>query len=118
MSALPLGELRICLRLNEEELRDCGSRLSYQQQIIFKIIKQFGLHQAVFIQPQQTEGLGRIPIVQRHLHQLVHLNYTSKYLIIQGVPEVREEHLYWYNWSEGYFIKAITFTTKGRTNHW
>jgi hypothetical protein len=118
MSAQPLGKLWICLRLNEEELRDCGSRLSYQQQIIFKIIEQFGFNQAVFIQPKQTEGLGCIPIVQRHLHQLVHLNYTSEYLIIQGVPEVREERLYRYNWSEGYSIRAITFTAKGRTNHW
>jgi hypothetical protein len=50
--------------------------------------------------------------VQRHLHQLVHLNYTSEYIIIQDVPKVREERLYQYNWSEGHLIIAITFTTE------
>jgi hypothetical protein len=112
MSAQPLGELWICLRPNEEELRDCGSRCSYQQQMILKIIEQFGFDQAVFIQLEQTEGRGRIPVVQRHLHQLIHLNYTSEYIIIQDVPEVREERLYWYNWSKGHSIIAITFTMK------
>jgi hypothetical protein len=97
MSAQPLGKMWISLRPNEEELRDCGSRLSYQQQIILEIIEQFGFDQAVFIQLERTEGRGQIPVVQRQLHQLVHLNYTSKYIIIQDVPEVREERLYWYN---------------------
>jgi hypothetical protein len=59
------------------------------------------------------EGLRRIPIVRRHLHQLIHLNHTSEYLIIQDVPKVREERLYRYNWNEGYTVQAITFTTCG-----
>jgi hypothetical protein len=63
MSAQPLGELWICLCPNEEELRDCGSRLIYQQLIILEIIEQFGFNQQVFIQPPQTEELGRIPVV-------------------------------------------------------
>ena len=116
MSVQPLGELWICLRPNEEELRDCSSPLIYQQLIFLEIIKQFGFNQQVFIQPPQTEGLGRIPVVQRHLHQLIHLNHTSKYLIIQDVPEVREECLCQYNWNEGYMVRAITFTTRGNHN--
>ncbi len=43
MAAQPLGELWISLRRTEEELRDVGSRLNYQQQIIFEVIKQYGL---------------------------------------------------------------------------
>ena len=109
MSAQPLGELWICLRPNEEELRDCGSRLSYQQQIILKIIEQFGFNQAVFIL-KKTEGRDRIHVVRKHLHQLVHLNYENDYLVIQDVPKVREEHLYQYSWIEGHLIRAITFT--------
>ncbi len=62
------------------------------------------------------QGLGRIPVVQRHLHQLIHLNHTSEYLIIQDVSEVREERLYRYNWSKGYTVQAITFTTRGNYN--
>jgi hypothetical protein len=94
MSAQPLGKLWICLCPNEEELRDCSSGLIYQQLIILEIIEQFGFNQQVLIQPPQMEGLGCIPIVQRHLHQLIHLNHTSEYLIIQDVPKVREERLY------------------------
>ncbi len=93
MSAQPLGKLWICLRPNKEELRDCGSHLIYQQLIILEIINQFGFNQQVFIQPPQTEGFSCIPIVQKLLHQLIHLNHTSKYLIVQDVPKVREELL-------------------------
>ncbi len=103
----------MCLCPNEEELRDCSSRLIYQQLIIHEIIEQFGFNQQVFIQPPQTEGLGHIPIVQRHLHQLIHLNHMSKYLIIKDIPKVREDRLYWYNWNEGYTVQEITFTTRG-----
>jgi hypothetical protein len=37
---------------------------------------------------------GRIPVVQRLLHQLINFNRTSDYLVIQDVPEATEEQLY------------------------
>jgi hypothetical protein len=85
-TAQQLGELWICLRPNKEELGDCGSRLIHQQQIILEVIKQF-----VFIQLPATGDLSRRPAVLQHLHQLIHFNYTSKYLVIQDIPEVTEE---------------------------
>jgi hypothetical protein len=94
MAAQPLGELWISLRPTEEESRDCGGRLNYQQQIILKTIKQFGFDQQVFIQPPQIGTLGCIPAVLRHLHQLIHLNHSSDYIVIQDTPEVTEERLY------------------------
>jgi hypothetical protein len=95
MAAQPLGELWISLRPTKEELRDVGSHLNYQQQIILEIIKQLGFDHQVFIQQPPTRvELGRIPMVLRHLHQLIHLNHTSNYLVIQDVPEVTEEQLY------------------------
>jgi hypothetical protein len=84
----------ISLHPTEEELRDCGSRLNYQQQIILEIIEQFRFNQQVFIQPPNTGMLGHIPIVLRHLHQLIHLNHTSNYIVSQDIPEVTEERLY------------------------
>jgi hypothetical protein len=115
MAAQPLGELWISLRLTEEELRDMGSRLNYQQQIVFEVIEQHGLDHQVFIQIPATGELGRIPVVLRHLHQLLHLNHTSNYLVIQDVPEVAEERLYQYNWGAGYTFRTVTYTG-GRRN--
>ncbi len=94
MSAQRLGKLWICLRPNKEELRDCGSRLNYQRQIVLELIEQFGFDRQVFIQPRQMGELGRIPIMLRYLHQLIHHNHTSDYLVIQDVPKVTEERLY------------------------
>ncbi len=94
MSAQPLGKLWISLRPTEEELRDCGSCLNYQQQIILEIIEQFGFNQQVFIQLPKTGTLGRIPVMLRQLHQLIHLNHTSNYIVIQDIPKVMEERLY------------------------
>jgi hypothetical protein len=94
MAAQPLGKLWISLHPTKEELRDVGSRLNYQQQIIFEVIEQYGFNHQVFIQTPATGELGRIPVVLRHLHQLLHLNHTSNYLVIQDVPEVTEERLY------------------------
>ena len=117
MAAQPLGELWISLRPTKEELRDVGSRLNYQQQIILEIIKQLGFDRQVFIQQPPTMGeLGRIPIVLQHLHQLIHLNHTSNYLVIQDVPEVTEERLYRYNWDAGYTFQAVTYYMGGRRN--
>ncbi len=117
MAAQPLGELWISLRPTEEELRDVGSRLNYQQQIILEVIEQFGFDRQVFIQqPPATGELGRIPVMLRHLHQLIHLNHTSNYLVIQDVPEVTEERLYQYNWGAGYTFRAVTYYTGGRRN--
>jgi hypothetical protein len=97
MAAQPLGELWISLRPTKEELRDVGSRLNYQRKIILEIIEQFGFNRQVLIQTPATGELSRISIVLRHLHQLIHLNHTSNYLVIQDVPEVTEEQLYQYN---------------------
>jgi hypothetical protein len=94
MSAQTLGELWISLRPTEEELRDCDSRLNYQQLIILEIIEQFGFNQQVFIQPAQMGELGCILVELRHLHQLIHLNHMKDYIVIQDVPEVTEERLY------------------------
>jgi hypothetical protein len=97
MAVQPLGKLWISLRPTEEELRDCGSRLGCQQLIILEIIEQFGFDQQVFIQPPQTGTLGCIPVMLRHLHQLIHLNHTSDYIVSQDIPEVTEEQLYQYS---------------------
>jgi hypothetical protein len=94
MSAQPLGKLWILLCPTKEELRDCGCRLNYQQQIILEIIVQFGFNRQVFIQLPKTGMLSRIPVVLRHLHQLIHLNHTSDYIVIQDIPEVTKERLY------------------------
>ena len=94
MSAQMLSKLWISLRPTEEELRDCGSRLNYQQLTILEIIEQFGFDRQVFIQPAQTGELGCIPVVLRHLHQLIHLNHMNNYIVIQDVPKVTEERLY------------------------
>ncbi len=91
MAAQPLSKLWILLRPTKEELRDMGSHLNYQQQIIFEVIEQYGLDRQVFIQTPATGELGRIPVMLRHLHQLLHLNHTSDYLVIQDIPEVTEE---------------------------
>ncbi len=90
-TAQQLGKLWICLRPNKEELGDCGSRLIYQQQIILEVIEQLGFDRQVFIQLPPTGDLGCRPAVLRHLHQLIHLNYTSDYLVIQDVSQVTEE---------------------------
>jgi hypothetical protein len=91
MAAQPLGKLWILLRPTKEELRDVGSRLNYQQQIILEVIERFGFDCQVFIQTPATGELGCIPVVLQHLHQLIHLNHRSDYLVIQDVPEVTEE---------------------------
>ena len=114
MAAQPLGKLWISLHPTKEELRDVGSRLNYQQQIIFEVIEQYGFNHQVFIQTPATGELGRIPVVLRHLHQLLHLNHTSNYLVIQDVPEVTEEQLYQYNWGAGYTFHTVTYTGRRR----
>ncbi len=86
-----LGKLWVLLHPTKEEQRDVGSRLAYQQQIILEVIEQFGSDQQVFIQPPPTFPSNRVPVVLQYLHQLVNLEYTSDYLIIQDVPEVTEE---------------------------
>jgi hypothetical protein len=92
MTAQLLGKLWILLRPTKEELRDVGSCFNYQQQIILEVIEQFGFNCQVFIQqPPATRELGRIPIMLQHLPQLIHLNHTSNYLVIQDVPEMTEE---------------------------
>ena len=92
MTAQLLGKLWILLRPTKEELRDVGSCFNYQQQIILEVIKQFGFGHQVFIQQPPAMGeLGRIPVVLQYLHQLIHLNHTSNYLVIQDVPEMTEE---------------------------
>jgi hypothetical protein len=106
-----LGELWISLRPSEEEVRDCGSRLIYQQQIILEVIEQYGFDRQVFIQLPPTGDPGRRTAVLRRLHQLLNLNYTSEYLVIQDVQEVTEERVYRYNWGAG-----RTFITV-RSNH-
>jgi hypothetical protein len=117
MAAQPLGKLWISLRPTKKELRDVGSRLNYQQQIILEVIEQFGFNHQVFIQqPPATGELGRIPVVLRHLHQLIHLNHTSNYLVIQGIPEVTGEQLYQYNFGAGYTFRAVTYYMGGRRN--
>jgi hypothetical protein len=116
MAAQPLGKLWTSLRPTEEELRDVGSRLNYQQQIIFEVIEQYGLDHQVFIQTPPMGELSRIPIVLRHLHQLFHLNHTSNYLVIQDIPEVTEERLYRYNWGAGYTFRTVTYTGGRRNN--
>ena len=88
-----LGELWISLRPSEEELRDVGSRLAYQQQIILEVIEQYGFDRQVFIQLPATGDLDRRTAVRRHLHQLINLNYTSDYLVVQDVPQVTEERV-------------------------
>ncbi len=113
MLAQPLSALWISLHPTEEEIRDCGSRLNYQQQIILEIIKKFRFDQQVFIQLPKTRMLGRIPIVLRHLHQLIHLNHTSNYIVIQDIPEVTEKCLYRYRWSKGYSFRTVVFHTRG-----
>ena len=115
MSAQPLGELWICLSPKDYELRDCGSRNFYQQQIIFELIEQFGFDQAVFLDPHGGYGpreSERIPLVKRYLHQLVNADHEYDYVIIQDVPNVREEHGYRYSWKAGRSIRSITFTTE------
>jgi hypothetical protein len=116
MSAQPLGELWICLSPKDYELRDCGSRIFYQQQIIFELIEQFGFDQAVFLDPHGGYGpreSERIPLVKRYLHQLVNADHEYDYVIIQDVPNVREEeHGYRYSWKAGRSIRSITFTTE------
>ena len=102
MAAQPLGKLWISFVLTEEELRDCSSHLGYQQLIILEIIKQFGFNQQVFIQPPQIGTFGCIPVVLRHLNQLIHINHTSNYIVFQDIPEVTEERLYQYSWNTGY----------------
>ena len=112
MSAQPLGELWICLSPKDYELRDCGSRIFYQQQIIFELIEQFGFEKIVFLLPRGPRESERIPLVKRYLHQLVNADHEYDYVIIQDVPNVREEHGYRYSWKAGRSIRSITFTTE------
>ncbi len=57
-----LGKLWISLRPTEEELRDYGSRLNYQQLIILKIIEQFGFDQQASFNPPKRESLYTYPL--------------------------------------------------------
>jgi hypothetical protein len=113
MAAQTLGELWVLLHLTKEEQQDVGSRLACQQQIILEVIEQFGFDQQVFIQPPPTFPSNRVPIMLRYLHQLINLEYTNNYVIIQDVPDVTEEQLYQYNWSAGYTFHMVTYT-RGR----
>jgi hypothetical protein len=117
MSVQTLGELWISLHPTEEEIRDCDSCFNYQQLIILEIIEQFGFDRQVFIEPAQTGELGCIPIVLRHLHQLIHLNHMNNNIVIQDIPKVMEERLYPYKWSERYTFQTITYTSRSRNNH-
>ena len=112
MSTQPLGELWVCLSPNNYELRDCGSRIFYQQQIILELIEQFGFDQAVFLLKKTTGESDRIPLVKKYLHQIIHLDHDYDYVIIQDVTKVREEHGYRHSWKEGRSIRSITFTTE------
>ena len=112
MSTQLLGKLWVCLSPNDYEVRDCGSRIFYQQQIILELIEQFGFDQAVFLLKKMTGESDRIPLVKKYLHQLIHLDQEYDQVIIQDVTEVREEHVYRYSWKEGQSIRSITFTTE------
>ena len=112
MSTQPLGELWVCLSPNDYEVRDCGSRIFYQQQIILKLIEQFGFNQAVFLLTKMMVESDRIPLVKKYLHELIHLDQEYDQVIIQDVTEVREEHVYRYSWKAGQSIRSITFTTE------
>jgi hypothetical protein len=115
MSTQPLGELWVSLSPKDYELRDCGSRIVYQQQIIFELIEQFGFDKAVFLDPHGGYGpreSEQIPLVKRYLRQLIHPDHEYDYVIIQDVTEVREEHIYRYSWKEGRSIRSITLTTE------
>ncbi len=112
MSFQPLGELWICLRPNDYEVRDCGSRIIYQRLIILELIEQFGFDQAVFLLKKTSGESEKIPLVKKYLRQLIHLEHENDYVIIQDVPEVREEHVYRHSWKEGRSIISITFTTE------
>jgi hypothetical protein len=100
------------LRPNDYEVRDCGSRIIYQRQIILELIEQVGFDQAVFILKKTSGESEIIPLVKKYLRQLIHLEHENDYVIIQDVPEVREEQVYRYSWKEGRSIRSITFTTE------
>jgi hypothetical protein len=65
MSTQPLGKLWVCLSPNNYELRDCGSRIFYQQQIILELIEQFGFDQAVFLFKKTVTFSTRKPTTPR-----------------------------------------------------
>jgi hypothetical protein len=63
MAVQMLSELWVSLCPTEEEQREVGNRLAYQQQIILEVIEQFGFDQQVFIQPPPTFRSDQVPVV-------------------------------------------------------
>jgi hypothetical protein len=115
MAVQMLSKLWVSLRPTEEEQRDVGSCLAYQQQIILEVIEHVGFDQHVFIHPPPpTFPSDRVPVMLQYLHQLINLEYTSNYLIVQDIPKVTEERLYQYNWSAGCTFHAVTYTSGRR----
>jgi hypothetical protein len=50
-NATPLGKLFVSLIPTKRELQLCGSRLQYQQIIVFNIIEEFGFDTIAIVQP-------------------------------------------------------------------
>ena len=76
------------LRPTNREIRITGSCSKYQQQVIFRLIEEFGFDTIVHIQPPPMGDLGCIPIVQKRLEQFMHLGYDSNYLVITDMPQI------------------------------
>ncbi len=115
MSMQPvLSELWISLHPTNSKIRITGSCPKYQQQVIFRLIEEFGLNTLVHIQPPPTRELGRVPFVQKRLEQCMFLGYDLDYLIIQYTPRIMTPRKYRYNWTEGASFPMVVLHTRGR----
>ena len=97
-----LGNLFVSLEPTIKEVRNSGGRYGYQQGVINSLIQEFGIEAVVIVQipqrarfqinlartkPGQKVQPGCPPGEIRNLGQCMHLGYTSKFLILRGVPE-------------------------------
>ncbi len=109
-----LGELWISVRPTNSKINICGGRPKYQQQVIFRLIKEFGYDTIAHIQPPPTGELVRLPIMRKRLEQCMLLGYNIDYLVIQDTPRIRMPREYRYNWTEGASFLTVVFHTRGR----
>ncbi len=137
-NAAPLGKLFVSLIPTKRELQLCGSRLQYQQIIVFNIFKEFEFDTIAIVQPtpqilrEISRGVSIFPRVRNPgpsqglatpafpvpLSRCMSLGYTSDFLILRGVPQQPSctvECKYCYRWQQASDIVARCITTISHT---
>ncbi len=120
MTSQPVfGELFISLCPNDGEVKKYGTHRKYQHQIIFQLIEESGFDTQVYIEPTIRRAMpGRVQIVQKYLHQCIHLLYLTDFIIIPNTPEITSPRLYRHTWTKESSLTTIFLTSRKKHCVW